>query len=256
MKADIIKMMNTLSHRHDAWRVFSDFVEMSAVSIANACDKWHPDRDKREERYMEIIKAYTPEELQNFAKMFAMLTNELEAKPSDVLGQIFMDMDLGSKWHGQFFTPYSLCQAIAGTMALPEELDAKIKERGFVTVQEPAAGGGAMLIAFAEAMHDRGVNFQQHLHVTAQDLDLKAVHMCYVQLSLMGIPGKVIHGNTLLNESRSVWYTPMHVMGGWNMRLRARDSGHIVQRIETKEQPEQPQEPQKIEQPETQRSLF
>jgi hypothetical protein len=241
MKADIIKMMNTLSHRHDAWRVFSDFVEMAAVSIANACDKWHPDHEKREARYMEIIKAYTPDELQNFAKMFAMLTNELEAGLTDALGQTFMEMDLGSKWHGQFFTPYSLCQGMAKMMIGPDDMAEKIKQQGFITVHEPAAGGGAMLIAFAEEMQLRGVNFQQHLHVTAQDLDLKAVHMCYVQLSLMGIPGKVIHGNTLLNESRSVWYTPMHIMGGWNMRLRVRDNGHIVQRIETKEEMQAPQ---------------
>ena len=241
MKADIIKMMNTLSHRHDTWRVFSDFVEMAAVSIANACDKWHPDYEKREARYMEIIKAYTPDELQNFAKMFAMLTNELEAGPTDALGQIFMEMDLGSKWHGQFFTPYSLCQGMAKMMIGPDDMAEKIKQQGFITVHEPAAGGGAMLIAFAEEMQLRGVNFQQHLHVTAQDLDLKAVHMCYVQLSLMGIPGKVIHGNTLLNESRRVWYTPMHVMGGWNMRLRVQDNGHIVQRIETKEEMQAPQ---------------
>ena len=226
MKADIIKMMNTLGHRHDSWRVFSDFVEMAAISIANACDQLHPDREKREARYMEIIKPYAPDELSEFAKMFGLLTEELEKEPTDVLGQIFMEMDLGSKWHGQFFTPYSLCKAITSMMS--EDIDEQIKKKGFFTVHEPGSGGGAMLIAFAESMQQRKINFQQHLHVTAQDLDLKAVHMSYVQLSLLGIPARVVHGNTLLNESRSVWYTPMHIMGGWNHKLR-RDNNAIAE---------------------------
>jgi hypothetical protein len=217
-KKDIIKTMTTLSRRHDSWRVFSDFVEMAAVSIANACDQFHPDRDKREARYMEIVKAYTAEELGDFAMMFGMLTNELEAGPSDVLGEIFMDMDLGSKWHGQFFTPYSLCKATAAMMVF--DLEERLKAKPFITANEPASGGGAMLIALAEEMTAKNINYQKCLHVTAQDLDLKAVHMSYVQLSLLGIPGIVIHGNTLLNETRSIWYTPMHIMGGWNWKLK------------------------------------
>jgi hypothetical protein len=230
-KRDIIKTMTTLSHRHDAWRVFSDFVEMAAVSIANACDQFHPDRDKREARYMEIVKAYTPEELGQFAKMLGLLTQEMEAGPSDVLGEIFMEMDLGSKWHGQFFTPYSLCHATAKMVM--HDLDEKIKTQPFITVNEPASGGGAMLIAMAEIMSEKGINYQKCLHVTAQDLDLKAVHMSYVQLSLLGIPGIVIHGNTLLNEHRSIWYTPMHIMGGWNWKLRKPREVLEVPKIET-----------------------
>jgi type I restriction-modification system DNA methylase subunit len=242
-KKDIIKTMTTLSHKHDLWRVFSDFVEMAAVSIANACDQFHPDRDKREARYMEIVKAYTAEELSQFAKMLGLLTQEMEAGPSDVLGEIFMEMDLGSKWHGQFFTPYSLCHATAKMVM--HDLDEKIKTQPFITVNEPASGGGAMLIAMAEIMSEKGINYQKCMHVTAQDLDLKAVHMSYVQLSLLGIPGIVIHGNTLLNEQRSIWYTPMHIMGGWNWKLKKIEAVEVP-KIETV----------KIEEPEQQRSLF
>lgn len=81
-----------------------------------------------------------------------------------------------------------------------------------------------MLIAFAEAMRDMKLNYQTQLHVTARDLDIKAVHMSYVQLSLLGIPGVVIHGNTLLNECLSVWRTPMHVMGMWDIKLRRNEA--------------------------------
>ena len=225
MKKNIIKTMTALSHRHDTWRVFSDFVEMSAVSIANACDKFHPDHDKREARYMEIVKAYTAEELNDFAKMLGMLTQQLEVSPGDVLGEIFMEMDLGSKWHGQFFTPYALCKVTASMMAC--DFEERLKSKPFITVNEPASGGGAMLIALAEVMTAKNINFQKCLHVTAQDLDLKAVHMSYVQLSLLGIPGIVIHGNTLLNEKKSMWYTPMHIINGWSRKLKNDDQLHL-----------------------------
>jgi hypothetical protein len=47
-----------------------------------------------------------------------------------------------------------------------------------------------------------------------------AAHMAYVQLSLLGIPGIVVVGDTLRMESRAVWYTPAHIVGGWSRRLR------------------------------------
>jgi hypothetical protein len=58
------------------------------------------------------------------------------------------------------------------------------------------------------------------MHVVAQDLDLKACHMAYVQFSLLHIPAVVVHGNTLACEERSRWNTPAHVMGGWDWKLR------------------------------------
>lgn len=223
-KAEIAKLMRDVGRRHDTWSVFADFVEMAACSIANACDRSNPQRDEREARYMQIIKAYTREELERFPRMLAHLTEALTCGPGDVLGELFMELDLGNKWHGQFFTPYSICQLMARlSLGDMNTLKAEVERKGFITVNEPACGGGAMLIAVAEAMQEEGVNYQQHLHVTAQDLDLKAVHMAYIQLSLMHVPGYVIHGNSLMVEQRSYWRTPAHVMGGWSWKLQRQE---------------------------------
>ena len=147
-KAELMKAMQSLAHRHDLWRVFSDFVEMAAVSIANAIDTHNRDRATREARYMEMIKAYTPDELQAFPLMLGHLTMALEAGMDDVLGEVFMELDLGSKWHGQFFTPYELCRLMAG-ITLGDNVQTEIEAKGFITVNEPACGGGAMIIAMA-----------------------------------------------------------------------------------------------------------
>ena len=59
-----------------------------------------------------------------------------------------------------------------------------------------------------------------HLHVTCTDVDLRCVHMTYLQASLLHIPAIVQHGNSLSSEVWSRWYTPAHILGGWAHRLQ------------------------------------
>lgn len=214
----LIKLIEQNSYRHDRWRVFGDFVELAAISLSNAVDL--SQRTGREARYLEIIGRYEPEEAHRFPKMLAELVLELEAGAADVLGEVFMEMDLGSKWHGQFFTPFHLCRAMAQTM-VDDQMRDTIERNGFIRVSEPACGGAAMIIALADEMRLSKIDYQRNMHVVAQDLDQKAVHMAYVQLSLLHVPAVIIHGNTLTLEERSRWYTPAHIMGGWNWKLSA-----------------------------------
>ncbi len=96
-----------------------------------------------------------------------------------------------------------------------------IEERGYITAHEPAVGAGATIIALAETLKDARINYQQHLHVVAVDIDPRAVHMAYVQFSLMHIPAQVIVGDTLRLDFREDWFTPAHIMGLWSSRLAA-----------------------------------
>jgi type I restriction-modification system DNA methylase subunit len=139
---EILKLFGSLAYRHSAWQAFVDFAEAAAISISNAAD-W-PQRHKREERYMEIVKRSKPDELAAFPKMLAELTLALEEEPSDVMGRTFHDLELHNKWSGQFFSPYPLCRMMA-KMTLGDEdgIRTKIAERGFVTAQKPACGSGA-----------------------------------------------------------------------------------------------------------------
>jgi hypothetical protein len=226
---DLIKLFNSFSHRYNRWQVFSDFCEMGAIMFSNKVDFFQA--EKREERYMQIVKGYQRDEVYRLSEGLGMLVMALERGFSDVLGRTFHELELHNKWVGQFFTPYPVCQMMAQmTIADRGDLDAKIKERGFVTAQEPACGSGAMVIALAEAMYDAGINYQQHLHVTAIDVDLKCVHMAYLQFTLYNIPAVIVHGNTLTLEEHSHWYTPAHMMGMWSWKLRRPSEGtHEVQ---------------------------
>lgn len=218
-RTKIVKTIQQLGFRHDPWRVFSDFVELSALTISNAVDR--PQYDVREARYMDIIGRYSKEESFLFAEMFADLVMELEAAPDDVLGLVFHELELHNKYKGQYFTPMPLARSLAKlTIGDAEHLNALIADRGYVRAAEDACGSAVMMIALAEEMQALGVNYQQCLHVRATDVDPKCAHMAYVQLSLLHVPAVVVHGNSLSLEEFSQWFTPAHIMGGWGFRLQ------------------------------------
>lgn len=217
-RKEIIKLINQNSYQHQTFDVFRDFVEMSALAISNSVDVFN--RQQREDRYMSIVKRYSKEEVGRFPKMLGHLTKALEQEPSDVMGQVFHELDLGNAARGQFFTPYDVCLMMA-QMQVGDGRHVKqlIEQRGFVTVGEPACGAGAMVVAMAQAMRKLGINYQQHLHATTIDVDSRAVHMAYVQFSLLGIPAVVVLGNALSLEEREHWRTPTHVTGMWDTKL-------------------------------------
>jgi hypothetical protein len=237
---ELLRLFGSLAYRHSAWQAFADFAEAAAISISNAVD-W-PQRDTREERYMQIVQRYKPDELAVFPKMLAELTLALEEGPFDVMGRTFHDLELHNKWSGQVFSPYSLCRMMAKmTLSDEEDIRARIAARGFVTAQEPACGSGAMVIALAQEMKDLGINYQQHLHVTAVDVDPKCVHMAYLQFALLHIPAVIIHGNSLSLEEFGRWYTPAHIIGSWGWKLRREPEGsHEIHPAPEPPQPERP----------------
>lgn len=220
---ELVKLFNKLAYRHGVWRVFADFCEMAAITFSNAVDK--AQYDKREERYLQIVKAYERAEVEVFPQILAEVVLALEEHFGDVLGRTFHDLELHNKWAGQFFSPDAICQMMAAmTVGDAADLRERIAARGFITAQEPAVGSGAMVIALARAMREAGINYQEHLHVTAIDVDPKCAHMAYVQFTLLHIPAIVIHGNALSLEEYGRWYTPAHFMGGWDWKLRRQEA--------------------------------
>lgn len=216
------KRIVSLGRHYSVDRVFSDFIELAALAISNSVDRQQ--FDAREARYLTLIRGYSREEAAEFAHMLADLALGLEAAaavdgPSDLLGPLFMRLDIRSRSAGQFFTPFEISKLMA-RLQLGDGQD--IREREFVTVYEPACGAGGMVIAFANVLAEIKIDYQHAMHAVCRDIDLRCVHMAYVQLALLNIPAVVIHGNGLTDECRSAWATPAHVLGGWNAKLQRR----------------------------------
>lgn len=227
----VVKLIDSLCGRYSRWEVWQDFIIMSAISISNVVDGSH--RDSREKQYLDRAAKYSEKELETFAQMLAEVTNAMEQNPDqDFLGELFMALDLGNEWKGQFFTPYDVCRLMA-SMTYNNDLKQKIAQKGWVSVSDPACGAGALLIAFANDCRRPGheINYQTSVLFVAQDVDLLAGCMCYIQLSLMGCPGYVVIDDTLSRPSTSIdargliphdgpniWYTPMYFRTEWHWR--------------------------------------
>lgn len=218
---EIAKLLDSLTGAYRLWNVFEAWAECTTLALTNATTPaGTPAHQAREERYERLITP-DPARREVFPQILAHLIEALTLEPHDCLGVLFHEQELASSDMGQFFTPFDvsrvIAKAILGDAAAARDL---ITKRGFITLQEPAVGAGGMVIAFAEAMRDAGLNPQTQLHATAIDLDATAAHMAYIQLSLLGIPASVYIGNTLTLKMRERYDTPAHVLGLWDYKLR------------------------------------
>jgi hypothetical protein len=216
---EFIKLVERTAKKHRKYEVFRDFCELAALALSNSSDKLQ--FETREARYLEIVGKYDKDEVANFPRMLGEIVESLELCIHDALGEIFSVFEFTDAVKGQFFTPYALCKLMASFTLM--DAPSMIEKNGFITCSEPAVGAGATILAAAEALQGMGVNYQQCMHVVAQDIDLTAVHMAYIQFSLLHIPAIVFHGNSLSSKPAwAYWVTPAHVMGGWDFRLNRR----------------------------------
>lgn len=225
-----IDTFNSMCYTRNAWEVWADFVTATACAIANSVDRSGETHNKREIEYEKCIGRLGG--VENGVKLFAITVEALEENPEqDFLGGLFMKLNLGNHWKGQFFTPYCICEAMAAINS--KSLEDEVKEKGWVSVNDPACGAGATLIAMANAFREHNVNYQNHALFVAQDIDRITGLMCYIQLSLLGCPGYIVIADTLCNPitgkgvlfpcpkyDQEIWFTPLYCSDIWVNRRK------------------------------------
>ena len=245
-RKNFVKALNQFNaYGYSRFNVFNDFLHLSAITLANNSDPYNLANakttvDERESQYKNIIGKYKPE-LQNlFGEMLGEIILEMESycpnHLTDVLGEMFMELDFSDQWKGQCFTPQSVCDMMGRiNFHDADKVQALIDEKGFVTVYDGAVGGGALILGAANGMHEAGFNPQRQMLSVVNDLDERCVWMCYVQLSLYGLPAIVRRQNTLTLETYDApWYTPTFVFDGWTLwARRAFDEEQSPQEIES-----------------------
>lgn len=145
----------------------------------------------------------------------------LEADPfSDILGPIYQDENSkGSRdMSGQFFTPWSLSTVIA-QMQLGDWTPGPSPSGGLWSVQDPACGSGAMLLAAAAVLVEKhGPHALLLWHIDGVDVDLTCARTCalqfYANLALREWSiGRIVvrHANSLSLED---FGTVLHASNG------------------------------------------
>lgn len=235
------KLISEIANGGNRYTVFNDFCKMSALTVAQ---KLNFDQ-RRENMYLEIIKKYPREAVNKFVDMFWELTAALNdciaekvlqvncpeeltlqfplkcSKPhyDDVLGKVFTEMNQHDQKDGQVFTPAHIGN-LMGEFTLSEyQARNEIKRQGFIAIRENCCGSGAITLNALNRLLDLGISPNKQCVVIASDTDERCVNMCYLQLSLYGIPAVVLQQNNISDEIYDTWYTPLFIKDNWLNRF-------------------------------------
>ncbi len=226
---EFLDVFQQLCSNRSAWQVWADLMSVIACSLSNVVEINPERRMAREKEYADCIDRLGGSN-EVPAHIFAIVTTALDRNPDqDFLGKMYMNLDLGNHWKGQFFTPYCVCKMMS-EMTVGNEAAAKIAVKDYISVSDPACGAGATLIATANTFLQHGINYQQKVLFVAQDIDRVVAQMCYIQLSLLGCAGYVAVANTITNpvagpvlepyegKNQEFWYTPFYWTDIWATR--------------------------------------
>ena len=193
--SDFRKIVASIARsRNSPFETFTDFVCMAACALAN---------QTREEEYLSVAKRYSRDQLNLFAQALACLIDEMEAHPfTDILGPYYLE--IGSKFsrelRGEFYSPKAIGDMMAQVLI---DVDAVIEKGRPISVSDPASGSGGMILSLAERFSK--ATAVDLLRVTCQDISKAACDMAYVNLTLWGIPSRIIQGDTLRATVEREW---------------------------------------------------
>jgi hypothetical protein len=212
----LIKAIESISNSRRPYEVFRDFLELMAIRISNHVDPVH--FKSREETAMQTQSKYSDNENRRIYDALLLLWNIIDKNLKcglfkDILGRVFEELCV--KVDGQDFTHDDIAR-LSAQLAMPKKM--VLPECGYFTLNEPTCGSGSMVLAFADRLTASGMNCFTQFVTLAVDIEIRAVYMAYIQLSLYGIPGVILHGNTLTCEEYNRWYTPVYIRHDWVWR--------------------------------------
>lgn len=220
-------LLTSIRYGERAYNLFYDFVTLSSCTLRNSVKGIRPHlfSQEVEEEYFRIQKKYSKDEMLKFAHLLGILIQLLESHemPYDVLGYMYMTYGYGNGHLGQFFTPPEISDLMAD---ITIDVESAVESQGYFTATDPACGSGTMMLSCVKKVILAGYNPLYTVYIEAVDLDSLVARMCYVQLSLWGVPAKVRIGNSLTQEFSTDMYTTAYYLGNWDYKLK-RDNHNV-----------------------------
>lgn len=208
---EFVKLIESVDYHTGNYDRFRDFCELAAMSMVMAVDP----TKAVVERLKRLHSKYDRTKLAIFDQALDVLIAAMEDGYHDFLGPVYMALEISNDHSGQFFTPWSVCKMTA-RMSLPTDLEGFIADNGgFITVNDPCIGAGAMLLAVVDEFRERDIDYSNKLYLVAQDIDLLCCYMAYIQLSLSGVAAEIIWGDSLRPAVNESWHTPVYHVNGW-----------------------------------------
>jgi hypothetical protein len=217
------------------WRIFEDWTvlveafldAMPRLLAARFEGRPPPIPAEITERETEVAAKYREYELVLFREAIDILVNSTHFY-ADTVGEVFMSYGYPSGWHGQFFTPFHVAQAMANLAGVQErEVHERLKEAiaksvpaqaqllaGLVLpseltldhmiahviplaveqyepikVYDPACGSGVMFLAAASTLPS-WMTQMGLVSFHGQDIDPLCVRMARINIMLYGLDGR------------------------------------------------------------------
>lgn len=122
------------------------------------------------------------------AEALARLLEHAAYSYEDVVGSVYMMLDLGSVRNGQYFTPFHIARLIAHIDL--RDFQPPVPGKGPIRFYDPCCGSGVMFLATMEVLEERfpGILDSGEVVFSGQDIDESCIYMCRLNLRLHGIP--------------------------------------------------------------------
>lgn len=247
---DFVGVIDKLSYNRQKWEVWQDLISVMACSISIAVDRVPGRFQKRAKEFQDALERLGGPELPG--KAYDAVIDALEQNPDqDFLGSMYMRLELGNHWTGQFFTPYCVSKMMAQITL--QGMKSYVEANGWASIHDPCIDGGAMMIAAANIAHEKKIDYQGHLLFVGQDIDPIVGKMAYIQLSLLGCPGYIVVADSISNPltgdplmptekpNQDFWYTPLYFTDIWMGRRQVRMMDRFLESISA-EKPKKQQE--------------
>ena len=221
LKTAFSKTFNNIDNSKNRYQIFQDMVMCMAIAYQNhAMYGGLAFNQKLEDEFLAIKKTYSVADFHSISQtLHHNIIDQLEAygAPHDVLGDLYMSLDFGSKHMGQHFTPIEISNLMAGMIS--DDVSQTIKSNGYLSISDPACGAGSTLLAKVTKLIEAGYNPANSMYVEGVAIDRLSAMMCFVQMTLWNVPARIFVGDSLSLKMREVWKTSAYWRGLWSMRL-------------------------------------
>lgn len=198
----------------DISTAFIHFVKYEAYKL----DYLITHREEDLKYVQEIEKIYNEESLKIFDSILEYLSEDMNRKIYDYLGNIYMQIrsTYKGKVLGQYFTPYTIAKFMAEIVS--SDIPDNVNKKEYLSVSEPTCGSGVNIIAVCDCLKNKDVDMNKICFV-AQDLDNVCTCMTYIQCCILNIPAIVITGNSLLFEVKEFFVTEPYLLNNYHEKL-------------------------------------
>ena len=224
------------------FEVWSDFVYLFAWELADQAK--NPVKSLYD-KYWHIYNSLSEEDKKYYQTMMSVVLLEIASKPNqDWFGKKYMELGISDKKSkAQLFTPYEISRLMAD-ISLSEKapnrksLQEEIDERGFITFADDCIGAGSMMIGFVNKVSEMNIDVSDSVWVVGGDISEIALLQCYIQASLLRIPGVFELGDALTLDYQYGLFTPAARKDKWiNLFNQQRLPFHKVKYDWLKQQP-------------------